>query len=232
MMSKKRFRRILIFVGIGLFICLGIAGWMLYEGISYDDRYLRQLALVARDMTEEQKEMFIRDADSVLIWLKETIDSEKTDPETRFEATISYRLVSEEREIILKSLKKSGNKNRKFFYDTKEIIEDPSEEKRSIENRNDWSYWSDAPEYLRKRSEKEWEDFEKEVGRITTEERQLRLQKTERALVMAELIMGSIDVPWDVHYNARISHGERLRERRILIHTLKQNHALSDKGRK
>lgn len=132
MMSKKGFRRILIFVGIGLFICLGIA--MLHGGNSSEnDRYLRQLALVAREMTEEQKEMFIRDADSVLIWLKETIDSENTDPETRFEARRSYRLVSEERELILKSLKKSGNKNR----NSKEIIEDPSEEKRSIENRND-----------------------------------------------------------------------------------------------
>ena len=84
-------------------------------------------------MTEEQKEMFIRDADSVLIMLKETIDSENTDPETRFYAIRSYRLCSEERELILKSLKKSGNKNR----NSKEIIEDPSEEKRSIENRND-----------------------------------------------------------------------------------------------
>lgn len=138
MMSKKGFRRILIFVGIGLFICLGIAGWMLHGGNSSEnDRYLRQLALVARNMTEEQKEKFIRDADSVLIWLKETIDSEKTDPETRFDAKRSYRLVSEERELILKSLKKSGNKNRKSFYDTKEIIEEPSEEKRNIENRND-----------------------------------------------------------------------------------------------
>ena len=154
MMSKKGFRRILLFVGIGLFICLGIAGCMSHGGNSYagcsyadcsdednsyedcsdeDDSYLRQLALVAREMTEEQKEMFIRDADSVLIKLKETIDSENTDPETRFYAIRSYRLCSKEREIILKSLKKSGNKNR----NSKEIIEDPSEEKRSIENRND-----------------------------------------------------------------------------------------------
>ena len=134
MMSKKGFRRVLIFVGIGLFICLGIAGRMLYGGNSSEnDSYLRQLALVTREMTEEQKEMFIRDADSVLIMLKETIDSENTDPETRFDAIRSYRLCSEERELILKSLKKSGNKNR----NSKEIIEDPSEEKRSIENRND-----------------------------------------------------------------------------------------------
>ncbi len=66
--------------------------------------YIKHLEHVADEMTHEQKLQFIHDGKEVLNNLQQKIDSDETNPEERFEALRSKRLVNKEIEVMQKKL--------------------------------------------------------------------------------------------------------------------------------
>lgn len=68
--------------------------------------YIKQLENTADKMTREQKLQFIQNGKDVLDALQKKIDSEETNPEERFEAKRSQRLVQQEIEVMQKNLNK------------------------------------------------------------------------------------------------------------------------------
>ena len=74
---------------------------------SENKEYIKELENTAKEMTREQKLQFIRDGKEVLEDLQKTIDSDETNPEERFYAIRSQRLVREEIEVMQKSLSKT-----------------------------------------------------------------------------------------------------------------------------
>lgn len=66
--------------------------------------YIKHLARVADEMTHEQKLQFIHDGKEVLNDLQQKIDADETNPEERFEALRSRRLINQEIEVMQKQL--------------------------------------------------------------------------------------------------------------------------------
>ena len=72
--------------------------------VKENKEYLKKLERDANKMTAEQKLLFIQGAEETLDKLQKKIDSDKTNPEERFEARRSRNLIQEEIRVMQKSL--------------------------------------------------------------------------------------------------------------------------------
>lgn len=68
--------------------------------------YFKQLENTANKMTLEQKQQFIQAGEEMLQKLQKKINSNKTNPEERFQARRSKRQITEELKIMRKNLQK------------------------------------------------------------------------------------------------------------------------------
>ena len=86
-----------------------------YDGI--DTRYIEYLKSFEKDvkdsMTTNEKLQNLQEAEEVLERLQKRIDSEETNPEERFDARRTYRVISKRRDILRKYLNQEKNNLRK-----------------------------------------------------------------------------------------------------------------------
>ena len=67
-------------------------------------RYFRHLEKICKEMTIEEKLIFIQDGDKILEQIKARVNSDSLNPEERFDARSSLRFIKHELEIVKKSL--------------------------------------------------------------------------------------------------------------------------------
>ena len=108
----KKLKRAGVAVAIAGGLALGAAAFTRTADDATDStenkEYIKQLERTAGEMTTEQKLQFIQDGKEVLDNLQKKIDSDQTNPEERFEARRSQRLIKQEIEVMQQNL----NKNR------------------------------------------------------------------------------------------------------------------------
>ena len=93
-----------------LMAVLMVGGKMLYDSVDwYKMPFKREIA----HLSDDELMLGIRECDTALYWLEKEIDSEETTPEERFEARRGYKSISEQREILIRELKKREKRKSK-----------------------------------------------------------------------------------------------------------------------
>ena len=84
-----------------------LAGALVAGGVAYKEytkSYDAQLKKEISNMTDKEIENFINECDIALEHLQKTIDSDKTNPEQKFEARRAYKSILKQREDMQKTL--------------------------------------------------------------------------------------------------------------------------------
>lgn len=102
--TKSKTNKFKVAILITLLTVCGIVAGISYN--KYSNSYDAQLRKEISQMSESQLQDAIKECDVALERLQQTIDSDETNPEERFEARGAYKSISEQREQFQKRLDK------------------------------------------------------------------------------------------------------------------------------